>query len=167
MEETTVLTVALDPGSQARFEGLRRAHYPPELNRIPAHVSLFHQLPATEDVQSVLAAAGGGTGPFTIQVIRVQSLGRGVAYRIASSELHLLHERLAESFGTYLIAQDRQPYRPHVVVQNKVTAERARALEQQLTAEFTPWDARAIGLDWWDYLGGPWRLRERFAFAAA
>src|SRR5579872_1053623 len=98
MEETTVLTLALNRDSQARFEALRRMHYPPELNRIPAHVSLFHQLPGTEDVRSTLIAACRLGDPFTVHVSGIQSLGRGVAYKIASSELQLRRDALAKSF---------------------------------------------------------------------
>ena len=41
-----ILTLRLDPESQARFDALRRAHFPPERNLLGAHVTLFHALPA-------------------------------------------------------------------------------------------------------------------------
>jgi hypothetical protein len=40
-----ILTLGLDRASFERFEALRRAHFPPALNRVPAHVTLFHHLP--------------------------------------------------------------------------------------------------------------------------
>ena len=43
-----ILTAMLESGVQARFEALRRAHYPAGLNRVPAHVSMFHHLPGRE-----------------------------------------------------------------------------------------------------------------------
>ena len=44
-----ILTLALDDLSFARFDALRREHFPPTLNRIPAHVTLFHHLPGEEE----------------------------------------------------------------------------------------------------------------------
>jgi hypothetical protein len=41
-------------------------------------------------------------------------------------------------------------------VQNKVPPAVARALHEQLVAEFAPWTAPARGLGLWRYLGGPW-----------
>ena len=41
-----VLTLELDGASFGRLNELRRRHYPPERNMVPAHLTLFHQLPA-------------------------------------------------------------------------------------------------------------------------
>ncbi len=51
-----IVTALLEPGVQARFEALRRAHYPAALNQVPAHVTLFRQLPGRE-LDAVQAAA--------------------------------------------------------------------------------------------------------------
>ena len=161
---TTVLTLALDEESQSRFDGLRKAHYPAELNRIAAHLTLFHTLPATEDVRSVLLSSAHNTPAFAVQVSGLRSLGKGVAYTLASGELGALQQGLARTFHALLTPQDRQGFRPHVVVQNKVTKEASRSLLADLSEGFLPWQAGAVGLDWWDYMGGPWSFRERFAF---
>ena len=72
-----------------------------------------------------------------------------------------------EQFRTFLTPQDKQPLRPHVVAQNKVEPAEAKALLAVLQAGFAAWDVSATGLDWWEYLGGPWRLVEHFAFVPA
>ena len=41
-----VLTLLLDADTQAWLDSLRRAHFPPERNLVPAHVTLFHACPA-------------------------------------------------------------------------------------------------------------------------
>ena len=164
---TTVLTLALDEESQRRFDALRRAHYPPGLNRIPAHLSLFHQLPRDESTRRALEERARTTRAFAAEVTGVRSLGRGVAFVVQSAELQRLHGALAGAFQESLIAQDRQAFRPHVVVQNKAAPEEARALLGRLGEEFVPWSVRAEGLLWWEYLGGPWRLIERFEFAVS
>ena len=161
---TTILTVRMDAASQSWFEGQRREHYPAKLNRIAAHLTLFHTLPQTGDERAALSDAAAQTSQFQMQVSGLRSLGRGVAYVLQSTELAALHHRLAVSFEKHLTQQDRQGFRPHVVVQNKVTAEPARLLLTRLQTGFVPRMVTAQGLDWWEYLGGPWRLLEYFPF---
>ena len=95
----------------------------------------------------------------------VRSLGRGVAYTVAADELLRLHGGLSRRFEPHLSRQDRQRFAPHIVVQNKVAPADARELLGSLQASFKPAAAQATGLLWWEYLGGPWRLLETFAFA--
>lgn len=165
-EVTTIVALRLDGESQERFEALRRAYFPPERNLIGAHVTLFHTLPDSEDVAMGLAAVAGRRGPFGVEVSGVRSLGRGVAFTLESAELLRVHGELAEKFGEYLTAQDRQRFMPHVVVQNKVTSGAAAALLTTLRATFEPATVEARGLQWWEYLGGPWRLKRSFDFVA-
>lgn len=164
---TTILTLRVDPASQRRFEALRRAHYPAALNKIAAHLTLFHTLPATEEVRLLLLAEAESLAGFSLQVNDVRSLGRGVAYFLESPDLMALHGRLARALARDLSAQDRQGFRPHVVVQNKASGPEAKILLADLSASFVPWQVEATGLCWWDYLGGPWALREEFAFAVS
>ena len=58
-----------------------------------------------------------------------------------------------------LSPQDRQPYRPHVTVQNTVTAATARATPAELSGAYAPWSATAVGLEVWAYRAGPWEAR--------
>jgi len=94
------------------------------------------------------------------------SLGRGVAYRLASSDLEQLRSELAEAFSPWLTRQDQAPFRPHITVQNKAEPEKARQLLEDLQLAFEPFPIFAEGLLLWRYLGGPWALVERFQFAA-
>ncbi len=162
---TTIVTLALDEASQAHFDALRRQHYPANLNRIAAHLTLFHALPDTEDIRTSLLSAASPSQPFAIQVSGLMTLGRGVAYALESPELMSLHRQLASEFEPHLIPQDKQRFRPHIVVQNKASGPEAKSLLAELSSDFKPHAVEAQGLDWWDYLNGPWQLRERFSFA--
>ena len=162
---TTILTLRMDERSQSLFEELRVRHYPAHLNQIGAHLTLFHTLPDAAWVREVIEGEAAGVSQFQLQVTGVRSLGRGVAYKLASEELSQLHQRLAAAFAAELSAQDRQRFSPHVVVQNKVAPEAAKALLAELDGSFVPFAVTAVGLDWWHYLGGPWELAERFGFA--
>ncbi len=164
MPLTTIVTLGLDAEAQAWFEEARQRYYPPALNRIPAHVSLFHALPGDGDTRGALREAAEGRARFRMQVEGVRSMGRGVLYQLQAPEVMGLHRGLVERFRPFLTPQDKQPLKPHVVVQNKVEPAEAKALLAVLQARFAAWEVEAVGLDWWEYLGGPWRLLEQFAF---
>jgi 2'-5' RNA ligase len=160
-----VLTLAVDDASQQRFEALRQQWFPPERNQIPAHITLFHTLPETEVVSRALTAIAGATKQFDMQVREVRSLGRGVALFLNSPAATVLHRELSGAFQDLLTTQDRQGFRPHVVVQNKVEPAVAKQTLAVVQAGFAPWHCQAVGLDWWRYLGGPWQLLQRFPFS--
>jgi 2'-5' RNA ligase len=153
-----ILTLAMDERSFAFLDGQRRRYFPPDRNVIPAHVTLFHALPGAE-IQSVvrdLEEVSLPQEPLAVTAVLLRSLGRGVAYALASPDLVALRTRLAERWSSWLTPQDRQPYRPHVTVQNKVDPSVARATLTELQASFTPFAIVGEGLDLWHYRGGPW-----------
>ena len=165
-ESPLILTLTLNPGSFAYFDDLRRRHFPPERNFIPAHLTLFHHLPGNQldRVRGTLEAVAADTGAMTLVVTGLSRLGGGVAYRLEAAELMTLRRRLAGAFAAWLTPQDRQKFSPHVTIQNKVPPSVARALHEAMSRCFTPFPARATGLDLWRYLGGPWQHAGHFAF---
>ena len=84
-----ILTLALDERSFAFFAAQRRRYFPPERNLIPAHLTLFHKLPAAheEAIVATLACAAAQLSPMTLDVTGLRSLGRGVAYVLSSPAL--------------------------------------------------------------------------------
>ncbi len=152
-----ILTLALHPDDQARFERLRQLHFPTSRNLIPAHVTLFHHLPGPE-IEAIRHAieARCAAPPLAVAVSGLRFLGRGVAYALDSPALLALRAGFAREWEGWLTPQDRQGYRPHVTVQNKASPEAARALHAKLQAAFAPFTVRAEGLNLWRYLGGPW-----------
>ncbi len=161
---TDILTLQMDQASQAHFEEMRQRYFPPELNLIPAHLTLFHTLPSTPEVIEVLRAAAAGADCFNLNVTGLRSLGRGVAYTLASPELLALHRSLAALFAASLSRQDQQKFQPHVVIQNKSTPAAAKELLAGLQAGFRSFAVRAEGLDLWHYRNGPWEHAKSFAF---
>lgn len=164
-EAALVVTLALDASAQQRFDALRRDHFPADRLQVGAHVTLFHALPGEHraTVRHDLHALAGP--PFAVRVVRVRSLGRGVAYDLHAPELDRLHAELARRWAPWLTRQDAQPLRAHVTVQNKVGPETARALLAELSAVFVPYDVQAVGLQLWRYLGGPWEAVETVPLA--
>lgn len=154
-----IVTARLDPATFERFDALRRAHFPVALNHLPAHLTLFHHLPG-EALGEVVDACTAAVreAPFALRVAGLRSLGRGVAFTLESPALAQVRAAIARRFAGRLTRQDEQGFRPHVTIQNKADPQAARALLEQLSAGFEPFEAAATGLLVWRYLGGPWAL---------
>lgn len=160
------MTLKLPPDAFAFFDGLRRRHFPPERNHLPAHATLFHALPAEAEAEvgERLAARAAAQAAPEVSVEAVRFTGRGVAYGLASRPLEAVRRALAGDFAGRLTAQDAQGWRPHVTVQNKVEPGTARALHAALAAEFRPFAFAAEALLLWRYRGGPWEALDSFPF---
>jgi hypothetical protein len=157
MTRPILVTATFGDGDNGWLQELRRTHYPPERNRVPAHLTLFRQLPPS--IESELAtrlSRAAASRPPRATVARVIDLGEGTALGVDSAELEAIREELAEAFHGLLTPQDLSPWRPHVTIQNKVAPREARALQQLLRAGFEPRPLAIRGLAAWRYLDGPW-----------
>ncbi|MCG7360655.1 2'-5' RNA ligase family protein [Roseomonas sp. ACRSG] len=157
-EAPLILTLGLDAASFARLDALRQAHFPPERNHLSAHLTLFHALPGAmlAEISANLETLAAGTPPPVLRFAGLRSLGRGLAFTVESPALVQLRGLLASAWHGLLGPQDRQGFRPHVTVQNKVEPATARALLAELEAGFTPWEGQGVSLLLWHYRGGPW-----------
>lgn len=165
-EPPLILTLEMDGASQEMFGELRDRHFPPERNVVPAHLSLFNQLPGAREssISSDLEEVCRRQEPVVLVATGLLFLGKGVAYRLESPGLATVRETLTERWKPWLGPQDRQGFRPHVTVQNKVSPERARSLHDQLSRTFSRFEVRGEGLLLWRYLGGPWEAAGEFPF---
>lgn len=153
-----ILTLALDADAQAWFDRQRTAYFPPARNVLAAHLTLFHHLPAdhTPAIVADIEDVCGRHGPLPLIVAPPFLLGGGVAYALDAPALVAVHD--------VLTPQDRQPFRPHVTVQNKVPPAEARALHARLREAFVPFNATGEGLTLWHYRGGPWQFAGAYPF---
>ena len=153
-----IITLALDDAAQTYFDALRQRHFPPRINYLAAHLTLFHHLPGTERaaVHEQLRAIGRRQSPLALPVTGLRSLGRGVAFTLENEDLRALHRQLQAAFAAHLTPQDQQQLQPHVTVQNKVAPAVARQLLAELQTDFGPFGAVGTGLHLWAYHNGPW-----------
>ncbi len=164
--EPLILTLGMDELSQQGFDRRREEHFPKGRNFIPAHLTLFHKLPGDREreISETLDDLCGQQDPFSLTATGLVFMGRGVGYRLESSALQAFRKRLANAWWPWLGAQDRQGFRPHVTVQNKVPPDKARALHKRLEETFAPFEVGAEGLMLWRYLGGPWEPVGSYSF---
>jgi 2'-5' RNA ligase len=158
LRDAIILTLQFDEASDALFQDLRQRHYPPELNLVGAHLTLFHNLPSTEENAIIreVARLAKSTPPFPVVVEEPMRLGRGVALKIRSERLVDLRRALAKTFKAALTGQDREAFRPHVTIQNKVAEHAASALFDHLAQTLPPFEATAEGFQLWRYGGDRW-----------
>ncbi|MBF9237173.1 2'-5' RNA ligase family protein [Hymenobacter sp. BT683] len=164
-----ILTLTLDDAAQTYFNALRRQHFPPKINYLAAHLTLFHHLPGNElaTVCEQLRSYSLMQCELPLKVEGLRSLGRGVAFTLENDDLRALHRQLQQAFAAHLTPQDQQKLQPHVTVQNKVEPTVARQLLAQLQADFAPFCAVGTGLQLWAYRNGPWEALQAFPFQAA
>ena len=152
-----LVTAGLPGDVFAWAEGLRRRHYPPERNKVRAHVTLFHALPpSVEDEVKRMLAELAREPPPPARITGLMPLGGGTAFAIASPALDALHAEMVERLHGVLSAQDRARRKLHVTVQNNVAAAEAKALQAELAEAWRP-DAFAFaGLSLHRFLEGRW-----------
>lgn len=165
MAGALIVTAEIAARDLAWLDQLRRRHYPPERNQLPAHLTMFHALPpsAEGEARSTLARWSIEPPPRA-SIDGVMDLGGGVAFRVVSPALDRLRRELAQAFHGLLGAQDGGGWRPHVTIQNKVEPKQARALKTALERDFRPVPLAIGGLELHRYLGGPWERIASFAF---
>ena len=163
-----MLTAQLPAPEQAWLDAWRAEFFPPERNHLAAHLTLFHALPGArqEAIAADLDAVAARTPPIPARADGLRFLGRGVAVALTAPALVSLRAELAASWAGHLTRQDEQPLRPHVTVCNKVTPERARAVERELAQRFAPRTFSLVGLALFAYAGGPWEPLRSWRFQA-
>lgn len=165
MTAPIIVTALMGQPDLSTLDALRRAHFPPDRNYVRAHLTMFHHLPPScgPELLQLLKDEARGNDPAA-RLSGVINLGGGVAFRVDSADLEDIRTRIADRFAPMLMPQDRTPWRAHVTVQNKVKAPEARALLDELSANFRPRLLVLKGLAAWSYRGGPWESIAAFAF---
>ena len=165
MAGALIVTAELGREDLRWLDGLRRKHYPPERNQLPAHLTMFHALPPSVELElrGRLSDLARGSPPRA-SVAGLMDLGNGVALRIVSEDLDRIRDELAYDLRGLLSAQDSGGWRPHVTIQNKVPNGEARALRDALERGFAPRPLHIAGLGLHRYLGGPWETLGVFGF---
>ncbi|MGN6059201.1 MAG: 2'-5' RNA ligase family protein [Sphingomicrobium sp.] len=165
MAGALIVTAELGAEDQAWLDRLRRAHYPPERNRLLAHLTMFHALPpsAEGELRSRLSRLAAGRPP-SARIEGLMDLGGGVAFRVVSPDLEGIRDELSYDLRGLLGAQDVGGWRPHVTIQNKAPPKAARALITELERDFRPRPLAIGGLGLHRYLDGPWERLATYAF---
>jgi hypothetical protein len=160
-----IITLMIDPASQAFFSAQRKRYFPAHANYLDAHLTLFHKLPSENNLIDETLITLSKRAPFEMEAAELKSIGNGTAYYVSSEKVIQLHTKMQQTFDPFLIGKDRQKIWPHITVQNKVTANKAHLLLKELSENFRPFTIIATGFATWYYLKGPWQKKAEYRFA--
>ena len=166
-----MLTLKLTDSLAKPMNSIREQYFPKRLNRIPAHLTLFHALP-----DSRFAAIDGGlkqlsanTKPFFVSTGKPFRMRLGVGVNVGKgyNRMKQVHEDLRSQWMPHLSEQDQGGWRPHWTVMNKVNEEKEvddafRAVEKEMLQSVR--EGQAIGLDLWRYDKGNWIFANEYKF---
>ena len=160
-----LITAELPDDVLAWADGLRQLHYPPERNRLRAHVTLFHALPPSSEaeVRRLLVRLAVQIAP-PARFGGIFDLGTGTAFDIYSPEMVALHAQIGEALHGLLTRQDDRKLRLHVTVQNKVTRQTAITTQAHLATMAVPGPFHFHGFGLYAWEAGLWRPIRKFPF---
>jgi 2'-5' RNA ligase len=160
-----VVTLAVEPGAQQRFDAERHRLFPAGGPDAGAHIALFCAVPGYLEERARVDLVRVAGSPFPVGVAGVLPLARGAAYALAAPELARRQKELRELWWEHLTPRDQEAFRPHVTVQNGVSPAEARATVTLLRRAFRPHQIRAEGFVLWRDDGGPWTELARIPFS--
>lgn len=174
-EATFVLTLQTNGSLHETMTELRKRYFPKHLNKLAAHLTLFHALPGSKleaDILPVVARVAAETQRFRLHAASPFRLRRGMAISVPKHEggeaAQAVHAALQRPWleAGFLSEQDAGGCRVHYTIMNKVDDEAgvARAFDEVCEQWPRVWGT-ADGLALWRYERGYWRWERGFRFA--
>lgn len=173
-EDVYVLTLLTDKPHHDRMTALRKQYFPKHINKLEAHLTLFHALPGSKLESSIIPTlqdVARQTTPFKVRATKPFRLKKGVAISVAktqsAAQTQEVHRALRQPWldEGFLSDQDRGGCHVHYTIMNKVDdeSEVLKALEE-VQQSFQSDVGQAVGLGLWRYDRGWWRWERRFDF---
>jgi hypothetical protein len=178
-ENTYILTLLTDAPHHNRMTALRRNYFPKHLNKLEAHITLFHALPESKLHASVVPhvkAVASETRSLPIVASRVERLGKGgIAIFVPKNSpgdlgIKKVYRQLQGPWrkeGWLSVQDSAKRLRPHYTVMNKVEDEsQVEVAVRELEKRFAEGGDEGVveGLGLWRYERGWWKWVEGFRF---
>lgn len=175
-ENVYVLTLLTDKAHHDRMTDLRTRYFPRKINKLAAHLTLFHALPESRletNIIPTLKDVVSKTAPFRVHADKPFRMKKGIAVSVAEStggrEGKQVHRALQDAWRPqgFLSDQDAGGMRMHYTLMNKVDdAREVDAALQDLMSYWSGDTGTAEGLALWRYDRGFWRWDRKFTFDA-
>ena len=163
-KKTIIISLMLDEKSQTFFDEVRKKHFPAFANFTNAHLTLFHCLPNYPIVLEKIKQTCKNTAPFSLYVSGVVNNKSFIAYEIKAEKLIEIQSNLQKKFISMLSKKDTKVFKPHITIQNKTTTYKALKTYLQLSENFNPFSANAIGVTCWYYTKKHWEKQADYLF---
>ncbi|KAI6887814.1 hypothetical protein KC363_g7890 [Hortaea werneckii] len=176
-EPVYVLTLLTDKPHHDRMTALRKQYFPRHLNKLEAHLTLFHALPGSKldsTVIPTILSVAGRTAPFKLRANKVMRMKRGLGIALAKTqgadqtkEVHAqLRDAWLQGGQRWLSEQDRGGLgHVHYTIMNKVDdLEDVEKAQDEVEKSFKGDVGIAEGLVLFRYDRGFWRWERKFEF---
>jgi 2'-5' RNA ligase len=170
-EQVYVLTLKLTDSLSVPMNRMREQYFPKKLNRIPAHLTLFHALPHSQhsSIEAGLSQLAANTKQFLVTTGKPFRMRLGVGVNVGKgyNGMKALHDNLKSHWMPHLSEQDRGGWRPHWTVMNKVNEEKKvedafQAIQDDVLENVR--EGKAVGLVLWRYDKGNWKWASEYNF---
>lgn len=170
-----VLTLLTDRAHHDRMTALRKRYSPPRINKLAAHLTLFHALPGSKLESSIVPSIeklAARTSPFRVVADSPFRMKRGFAISISEggkqgSNVHRSLQGPWKAEG-FLSEQDAGGARLHYTLMNKVDDElEVSGAYHELVENWQGDEGTVEGLALWRYERGYWKWVRKFDFAHA
>lgn len=173
-EPVYVLTLLTDDAHQKRMTALRKKYFPPKLNKLGAHLTLFHALPESKLESTIIPTikhVAAEWQPFSVNAAKPFRMKKGIAISVPKNQGGDLAQKVhgvllgAWEGEGWLSEQDAGRMRAHYTIMNKVDdeAEVADAMEE-VSGSWKGDRGTVVGLGLWRYEKGYWKWVEAFEF---
>jgi mannose-1-phosphate guanylyltransferase len=177
MEEPVyVLTLSTSPELHDAMDRLRNKYYPAELNKVGAHLTLFHALPESkmDDIISGIRSVTQATSAYEVEASHVWSTNSIVAIKVhhhtATNDTERIHATLRSRWANFLSKQDSGKVKLHYTLMGKVRDKEMieaafKEIRDQVEGREIETRGMATGLTLWKYRRGYWESPNVFPFA--
>lgn len=177
-EAVYILTLMTDQAHHERMTALRKRYFPPKLNKLDAHLTLFHALPESKLEGSIIPTiqhVASQTTPFSVTAKTPGQLGKhGIGIFVprnsGGDQVREVHSALQESWKRdgWLSTQDSGGMKAHYTIMNKVDDEsEVQKAFGEVKKAFRADEGLAEGLGLWRYDRGWWRWVQGFYFRSS
>lgn len=187
-EQLYVLTLLSDSAHHEYMTQLRQQYFPPKINKLEAHITMFHALPESKmdhEIVPKLVQLTRNTQPYRIRAHEAFRLSKGVGISVLDdidyadtgkqkrNMTRIIHAELRKKWAGWLSEQDSKPPRLHYTVMNKVSDEKKiqealQDLQQRFSAPVKDQpevEGQVTGLTLWRYeRSGHWTNPKHFKF---
>ncbi|KAI5196745.1 hypothetical protein E4T38_08334 [Aureobasidium subglaciale] len=172
-EAVYVLTLLTDAKHHRTLTETRKKYFPPRLNRLEAHITLFHALPGSlleEKIKPTLREVSSNTTQFHLLAATPFRLNKGIAIGLPKSsggdDARQVHQQLKFAWEDFLSRQDAGGFAAHYTIMNKVDDEKeVQKAFEQVQEEWKGCHGTVLGLSLFKYDRGNWVHDEDFKFA--
>ncbi|KAK3054195.1 hypothetical protein LTR09_004973 [Extremus antarcticus] len=177
-EPVYILTLLTDQAHHDRMTALRKIYFPRKLNKLDAHLTLFHVLPESKlesSIIPVIEQVASQTMPFSITARTPGQLGKHgmgvfIPRNAGGDQIRELHSALQEPWkrAGWLSVQDAGGMKAHYTIMNKIDDEtEVQKAFDEVRMTFRADEGRGEGFGLWRYDRGWWRWVRGFRFAEA